>query len=90
MSYKLPYKNFRWLDRDEIDLFETSKIDPEGVTCYILGADLHYPLTQYLPPAVETKMIEEHQLSPFDKTFLELHSEHFKASCNPVCSLKTR
>ena len=34
-------------------------------------------------------MIEEHQLSLFDKIFLEPHSEHFKASRKLVCSLKT-
>ena len=104
MSYKLPYKNFRWVKKEEFDLMDFSKIDPEGDTCYILEVDIHYPshLHNYhndYPLAVESKEIKEHQLSPFNKKFLELHNEKFK-SCkklvpdlndkkNFVCSLKT-
>ena len=95
MSYKLPYKNFRWLDKDEINLLDTSKIDPEGETCYILEVDLHYPafLHDYhndYPLAVESKITEEHQLSPFNKKFLELHCEKFKPSRKLVPDLKDK
>ena len=103
MSLKLPVKNFRWLKREEIDSLDFSKIDPEGETCYIMDVDLTYPenIHDYhndFPLAVQSKVIPEEQLSPFNKQFLLANNEKFKPSrklCPDlidkkhfVCSLK--
>ena len=85
MSLKLPMKNFRWLKRNEIDSIDFMKIDPEGDTCYILEIDLSYPERIHnhhndFPLAVESKVIQENQLSPFNKQFLQKNKEKFKPS----------
>ena len=103
MSLKLPMKNFRWLNRNEIDSMNFIKIDPEGDTCYIMEVDLGYPEVIHdrhndFPLAVESKVICENKLSPFNRQFLQRHKEKFKPSrklCPDlvdkehfVCSLK--
>ena len=43
MSEKLPTGNFRWLSKEEVDMFNVHNIDAEGGTCYILDVNLQYP-----------------------------------------------
>ena len=103
MSSKLPTGNFRWLKEEEITQFDVIKKDPDGDTCFILEVDLAVPSTVHdahndYPLAVENKMIEEHQLSPHNRDFLEKNQEKFLPSRklvpdltnkrNYVCSLK--
>ena len=103
MSQKMPTGNFRWLDKSDIDQMDVSKIDADGSTCYIIEVDLEYQQSLHdyhndYPLAVESKMITEEQLSPFNKTFLKNNKEKFKSTrklCpdlhdkyNYVCSLK--
>ena len=103
MSQKMPTGNFRWLDKSDIDQLDISKIDADGSTCYIIEADLEYQQSLHdyhndYPLAVESKMIIEEQLSPFNKTFLKNNKDKFKSTrklCpdlhdkyNYVCSLK--
>ena len=95
MSFKLPCKNFRWLSKNEIRSLNIGDLDPEGDTCYILEVDLHYPKHLHdhhndFPLAVESKMINEHQLSPYNKKFLEMHNEKFKSSRKLVPDLKDK
>ena len=103
MSEKLPTGNFRWLSKEEVDMFNVHNIDAEGGTCYILDVNLQYPkaihdLHNDYPLAVECKYIEEADLSPYNQYFLKEHNEKFKSTkklCpdlkdkkNYVCSLK--
>ena len=103
MSAKLPTGNFRWLEREEVNEFSPMDVDPDGDLCYILEVDLEYPsaihdLHNDYPLAVECKMIEEEDLSPYNRQFLSDHKEKFVSSkklCpdlkdkqNYVCSLK--
>ena len=103
MSEKLPTGNFRWLSKEEVDMFNVHNIDAEGGTCYILDVNLQYPkaihdLHNDYPLAVECKYIEEADLSLYNQYFLKEHNEKFKSTkklCpdlkdkkNYVCSLK--
>ena len=103
MSEKIPTGNFRWLSKEEVDMFSVHNIDAEGETCYILDVDLQYPKATHdlhndYPLAVECKYIEEADLSPYNQYFLKEHNEKFKSTkklCpdlkdkkNYVCSLK--
>ena len=103
MSEKFPTGNFRWLSKEEVDMFNVHNIDAEGETCYILDVNLQYPkaihdLHNDYPLAVECKHIEEADLSPYNQYFLKEHNEKFKSTkklCpdlkdkkSYVCSLK--
>lgn len=85
MSKSLPTGNFRWLREDEIKAVDIMKLDPDGDTCYILEVDLGYPVhlhdihTDY-PLAVEKKLVQESQLSPFNRKCLESVSQKFTAT----------
>ena len=85
MSMKMPTGNFRWREAGEISKMDVSKIDPEGDTCFIMEVDLEYPRSLHddhsdYPLAVESKIIQEHQLSPFNVAFLKNNNEKFKPS----------
>ena len=103
MSEKLPTGNFRWLNEEDVSKFDVIKEDVDGETCYILEVDLEVPSNVHdvhndYPLAVENKMIQEYQLSPYNKKFLEMNKEKFKSTkklCpdlkhkyNYVCSLR--
>ena len=103
LSSKMPIMNFRWLTESEIASLSILNTDPDGDLCYILEVDLHYPDTLHddhncYPLAVESKFIEEADLSTFNRKFLQKHKQKFKTTrklCpdlkdkeNYVCSLK--
>ena len=103
MSAKLPTGNYRWLDQQEIDSIHFMREATDGEICYILEVDLEYPTNLHdlhndFPLAVESKMIQEDELSPINKKFLKDNNEKFKPTkklCpdlhdknNYVCSLK--
>ena len=92
MLRKLPVKNIRWLNKNEINNLDILNIDPDGDTCYILEVDLHYPESLHdthtdYPLAVEKKIICEDQLSPVNKEFLLKNNEKFKPSTKLVPDL---
>ena len=85
MSEALPTKGFRWLSQDEINQLDVLNIDPEGDFCYILDVNLDYPTRLHdshsdYPVAVQKKMVESEQLSPFNLKFLAENKEKFKSS----------
>ena len=103
MSTKLPIRNFRWLTDEEIVKIDFLTEDADGDTCFILEIDLAYPATIHdahndYPLAVEAKIIQDDQLSPYNKQFLKQNKEKFKPTrklCpdltdknHYVCSLK--
>ena len=103
MQSKLPTGGFRWLNNTEIADLDVMKIDSEGQKCYVLECDLKYSadihdLHNDYPLAVESKLINEEDLSPYNKQFLEQHKEKFTPSrklcpdlrdkLKYVCSLK--
>jgi hypothetical protein len=69
---KLPYKDFRFLDEDEISLFDITSIDLDGQKGYFIECDLNYP--QHLhkhhsnfPLASEVLKVTYEHLSPYAK-----------------------
>ena len=103
LSSKMPIKNYRWLTVFEIDNLHILNTDADGDVCYILEVDLHYPDNLHdahncYPLAVESKLIEEADISPFNREFLKENKQKFKSTrklCpdfkdkfNYVCSLK--
>ena len=95
LSSKMPIKDFRWLSEEEVKDFEVTKTNADGDYCYILEVDLEYPAHLHgqhndYPLAVEKKMIEESELSPFNKEFLKLHKEKFKPTQKLCPDLKSK
>ena len=45
MSQPLPYADFRWLDRNEIESLDVRDVSDDADIGYILEVDLHYPNT---------------------------------------------
>lgn len=103
MMMKLPIGGFRWLTSKELSKFDVMKIDADGNYCYILEVDLKYPSCIHdahndYPLAVESKLILEEDISPYNRQFLVENNEKFKTSrklCpdlkdkkNYVCSLR--
>lgn len=43
MRQPLPYSNFRWLDREEINALQLAQVSDDSPTGYILEVDLDYP-----------------------------------------------
>ena len=76
MRQKLPVGSFRWLTKEAIEKLDIESLDPDGPYCYILEVDLHYPPSLHdkhndFPLAVEKKTTQIHQLSPYNREFLE-------------------
>ena len=103
LSSKMPIKDYRWLTESEIIALALLDIDTDGDYCYILEVDLHYPDNLHdahncYPLAVESKIIQESDLSPFNQEFLKEHKQKFnptrklcpdfKDKIKYVCSLK--
>eukprot|EP00116_Pleurobrachia_bachei_P000372 sb/3460634/ len=85
MMNKMPTKNFRWLEEEEIESFDVLSTSADRDKCYILEVDLEYPeaLHDYhtdFPLAVEGKQIQEAQLSDYNRQFLEQHGEEAQLS----------
>jgi len=85
LSSKMPIKDFRWLTPEEVDEFDVPNTDADGDACYILEVDLFYPEELHddhncYPLAVEKRVIEESEISDFNKDILKKHEERFKPS----------
>ena len=103
MELPLPTGNYQWLSVDEIKKLDLLSIDPDGDTCYILEVDLEYPREIHdrhndYPLAAINRTIDETEVSPYNRAFLDRNEEKFKPSeklCPDlydkeeyVCSLK--
>ena len=81
---KLPYKDFRWLDKNEIASFDVSRLDLEGEKGYFVECDLHYPKKLHeshssLPLAPEILEVNFDNLSPFIQSSIEkTDGKHYK------------
>ena len=99
----LPYKNFKWLTRGQIDARDFMKINADGDRWFALEVDLEYPPELHdkhndFPLAVEKKCVPTDDLSSYNKLFLQrLGEKHtsveklvpdLKDKYNYVCSLK--
>ena len=72
---KLPLKDFKWLNDDELNTFDIANVDLDGETGYIVECDLHYPSKLHkkhgnLPLAPEVLEINFENLSPYAKKAL--------------------
>ena len=72
---KLPSGKFRWMDKNEIEMFDINSINLEGKFGYMLECDLTYPkklhdLHQNLPLAPEVLEVNFESLSPYAKKAL--------------------
>jgi len=81
---KLPYKHFRWLNKEEIEDFDVSKIDLDGDKGYFVECDLHYPKRLHkshssLPLAPELLEVNFANLSPFIRSSIrKTEGTHYK------------
>ena len=85
MEMPIPTGKFCWLDRSEIDALNIMKIDPDGDKSYLLEVDLEYPSHLHdwhndYPLAVQSRMISESEISPYNQEFLKRNKEKFKST----------
>ena len=76
MSQPLPYADFRWLDRNEIESLDVRNVSDDSDIGYILEVDLHYPdtlddLHSDYPLAPVRQRVTPDILSPFSKRLHE-------------------
>ena len=69
LRQKLPYRKFKWLEKDKFTKLDFSTINTKGKTGYILEVDLEYPQnihrdTQDYPLAAEKIVVKNSYLSP--------------------------
>ncbi|XP_067123678.1 uncharacterized protein [Centruroides vittatus] len=75
MVQYLPYGEFRWLRRTEIDEFDIKNVPLKSEIGYILEVDLEYPVSLHnrhndFPLAVNHEKIEYEDLSEYQKSLL--------------------
>jgi len=88
----LPVGNYRWVDRDALDLIQPNRekflksLDRNSLVGYFFEIDLSFPenvhekLNSY-PPAPYNRVVKKEELSPFQKQILndiEISSQYFK------------
>lgn len=74
MSF-LPYSNFDWLEREDIEAIDWKKVDTESNFGYLLEVDLEYPKKLHakhsnFPLAPENIQVDYENLSPYSKKSL--------------------
>ena len=74
LSQPLPYADFRWLDRNEINSLDVRTLSDDGDMCYVLEIDLHYPpelhdLHSDYPLAQVRSCVNPDTLSPYSRRF---------------------
>ena len=70
MTQYLPYGNFKWMTKKEIDDFDLGLIKENSLNGYILEVDLEYPIELHdfhndYPLAPEKLKINSHMLSKY-------------------------
>ncbi|XP_015781366.1 uncharacterized protein LOC107359396 [Tetranychus urticae] len=84
MSFRLPYKDFKWLSRKEINELDILKLDKDSEIGYIFNVDLEYPkelhdLHNDYPFIPICKEVKEKDLSNYQIELYKLHySNNFK------------
>ena len=82
MRYPLPYKDFRWMTKEEVALFDPYKdIQVKNGPGYVCQVDLEYPKSLHdkhnaFPLAPENKVITTDDLSPLSKDYLNRLPHH--------------
>lgn len=80
MRFPLPFGFMRWLEGEEINSFDVTKISAERRMGYSLEVDLEYPLDLHddhncYPLAPEHKTVQDEELSPYSQELWEeLHA----------------
>ena len=95
MQEKLPLKDFRFLDDDEITSFDVTAIDPDGETGYLIQCDLLYPDYLHsrhnsLPLAPSHVTITKDILSDVTIQLGEKHGNKFKPQKKLVPTLENK
>ncbi|XP_040065173.1 uncharacterized protein LOC120839035 [Ixodes scapularis] len=76
MRQPLPYGNFRWLDREEINALQFAQVSDDSPTGYILEVDLDYPEELHdshadFPLAPEKRGVPFEWLSSYQKALVK-------------------
>ncbi|XP_040065262.1 uncharacterized protein LOC120839101 [Ixodes scapularis] len=76
MRQPLPYGNFRWLDREEINALQFAQVSDDSPTDYILEVDLDYPEELHdshadFPLAPEKRGVPFEWLSSYQKALVK-------------------
>ena len=83
MSFPLPYSDFRWLEKEEVDVFDPLQDinEMDGGVGYILEVDLEYPPHLHrkhndFPLCPETTTIAGEELSPVTRAYMGCLPQH--------------
>lgn len=93
MSQKLPVRNFRFLEPEEIESIDFCSVSDDSDVGYIIECDLHYPENLHdvhndYPLAPESMIITPDMLSPYSKSFGAKHVDCKKLVPNLYDKLK--
>jgi len=90
MSQRLPYSDFEWLKREEIEAFDVTQTPDDGEIGYILEVDLDYPEHLHddhscYPLAPEKLAIED--ISEYSKNVADIMNHKIKPTTKLVTTL---